>query len=375
MNRSVIAANALEALGNYQIADQPLVVDIAHPEQASEDSFYYIDDQEFWRVFTSSDNWYGEVEFDELAVSEWVARIPGLYWSKGAEKLRQVAPENIESRTANWVTYSPLGKSQKVTGGIGTVKLPPSESGYRLCSLTTTLNASAGTPVLVSPEVWEHHRLSEGRVVAGKASVRPMPVQWAREFPSLKGIPRLCIVLDKPDALTVPDDKTSVLIHPFTIMEYWEHDKQLLDFVYAATDASDPEYRGELEQFFEGYRQSNDRNGSYLVAADIAQPMWDAEFTSPAQMRGEKAPQLNLIERRVQDNFKGESVIDPLLAQLTSAPDSGNLIQVSDLAGIPHSQWSRSGTQADEASHLVAAAVHANKVAELVLATEQVLNQ
>jgi len=380
LRRATLSAHALESLGNYQSADEPLESDIsALPGDASvDDRFYYYDDREFWQSFAGINEHEtraintAEIEIMYAAVSEWVARVPGLYWSEASETFRKIKPENIESRTGNWVTYSPAGKSQKVTGGIGTVKLPPSETGYRLVGLTTSHNASSGAPALVSPEVWEYLNLEEGVVIHGNAQVRPMPAAWAREFPSIKGIPRFCIVLDNVDALQVTEQSASILIHPFTVMEYWENDVQLLDFVYAATDSIDAGYRGDLEQFFDRYKDLNGREGNYLIAADIAQPMWDAKFTSPADMRNQT--ELNIIEQRVQDNLKGESVIAPLLAQLNSASDKELFKKISDLAGLRHQQWFKNGAQADEASNLVGAAVESTKVAELVQATHQVLD-
>ena len=380
ITRAMLSAHALEALGNYQSADQLLVdeVQVSGTDVAANRSFSYREDRAFWRNFVGINKRTPrqidkhEIRISYAAVSEWVARIPGLYWSAASEKFRKVKPEDIESRTDNWVTYSPKGKSQKVSGGIGTIKLPPSNTGYRLVSLTTSLNVSSGAPALVSPDVWEGCNLKEGVVLNGNAKVRSMPADWAREFPSIKGIPRPCVVLDNPDSLRITEQSASILIHPFTVMEYWENDAQLLDFVYAATDSAEPGYRGDLEEFFRRYKERNGRDGNYLIAADVAQPMWDAEFASPADMRSQKNAGLNLIEKRVNENFNGDQVIEPLLAELTGVSEADILKQISELTGIRWQQWFRNGTLADEATRLVDAAVQSNSVAKLVQATEQV---
>ncbi len=381
LTHAVLSAHALESLVNYQSADLPLVeVEAGLPRESTPDYYGYHEDGRFWLDYVGIDSDDSspissrKIYIDQAALTQWVARIPGLYWSSASERFRNMAPENIESRTDKWVTYTPLGKSQKVTGGIGTIKLTPSESGYRLANLTTTLNASAGVPVLISPDVWDHHNLKEGIVISGEASVREMPSNWLREFPAIKGVPRICAVIDNPDTLQVTDTRASILIHPFTVMEYWAENAQLLDFVYATADSVDSGYRGELETFFEKYRKLNDRDGSYLLAADTARPMWESEFATPAEMRKQKNQVLKQIEKRVQDNLKGESVIAPLLAQLNSASDIALLKKISDLAGLRHQQWCKNGSQADESSNLVGAAMEYNKIAELVQATHQVLN-
>jgi hypothetical protein len=52
-----------------------------------------------------------------VAVSKWVACVPGLFWLPGSNKTREVHPSQIESESEAWTTYTPGGKSRKVSGG------------------------------------------------------------------------------------------------------------------------------------------------------------------------------------------------------------------------------------------------------------------
>ena len=66
-----------------------------------------------------------------MVLLQWFPRVPGLYWLDGSENLRQLSPEAEEFRSTHWVSYKPYGKSRKVMGGIGTLRLPPSIDNYR----------------------------------------------------------------------------------------------------------------------------------------------------------------------------------------------------------------------------------------------------
>jgi hypothetical protein len=153
-------------------------------------------------------------------------------------------------------------------------------------------------------------------------------------------------------------------------MEYWDGDMQLHDFVYATADSTDPGFRGYLTEFFEGYRKDKDRHGTYLTAADIAEPMWDAMFADPADMRVRKAAQLRLIERRLADAAKDQDVVAALLRRLSAVARTDDLKRLSEKAGIPWRRWSQGGSIAEEAGRLVGAAVEDEKEQALLYAVQ-----
>ncbi len=378
--RAFTTAHALEALGNYQDADEPLKT---RSEDTVEDSGrgvglrHEYSDENFWRtVLRLAEEDPGalqdlaDVGLTEVALSEWSPRIPGLYWRKESEILRTAARNEVEFQGSRWTTYSPRGKSQMVTGGVGTLRLPPSEQGYRLGCVSASYNASTGAPVLIAPDVWEHHDLAEGCLLHGRASVQTMPTEWSRNFPTVKGLPKVCLVLSDPDSIDVSPIGAPVQIHPFSIMEYWDDDAQLLDFVYCQADSSDDTGHERLSLFFERYCRDKEREGRYLVAADVANPMWDAEFSSPLEMRTEKAHQLKLIESRATEAAEGRDDTEALIRLLSKVSDVGDLKRLSKAAGIPWRRWFQNGTIADEASRLVEQAVGGDKRFRLAQAAQ-----
>jgi hypothetical protein len=370
-----VATQVGEVLANYALADSPLE---QREELASDaasarvsNAFPFFDDECFWRELSSVDERStvpGSVfHISGAAVSEWVARVPGLYWASGSAKMRMLNPAYKEAQTSQWTTYVPMGKSRLVSGGVGTLKFSPSEDGFRLVTLTTSFNASRGVPALISDEVWEHCNLAEGVGIEGDARWSALPRKWAEQFPLVRGIPRGCLILNTPDAIRrVAENVAPVQVHPFSIMEYWNGDTQLHDFVYVTVDTGDLELRGKTSDFFEEYRTAKGRDGRYLLAADISDPLWPAEFASPEEMRARKAPQLRLIEKRVQEATCGLTVTEGLLKELSKFPDRNDLTRLSEDADIPSRRWSEGGLLADEAARLVDEAIRSNKLQALI---------
>jgi hypothetical protein len=347
-------ARSLEAIENYSLADKPLFEEPQPPGGINHGGYPFTQDRDFWyKVFEDVERnnpgksmWGAGFSFYRFAISEWVGRVPGLFWTKGADKLRKLADRAVQYESKGWKTLHPYGKSEKVVGGIGTLKIPPSEREYRLITLSAGHNASSGIPALVSPEVWEGRKLKEGHVINFTARWQPMTAEWASRFPSIKGIPRGYLVLSDPAQIqNVSDVTTPTQIHPFTVMEYTHGNAILFDFVFATADTAGKHYRKELEGFFDGYKRDAGRDGRYLLSADINNPLWDAEYDSPAALRGDAGAQaqLGLLEARVrQISFKGKS-LTAILDFLTDNYDDVSMRRISDAVGIPPAQWYASG--------------------------------
>jgi hypothetical protein len=365
LTRVFTATQIGETIADYPLADQPLNESERENARTRDIEDAFEDDRSFWWHLMShepSKRRTRVFRIDGAALCEWIARVPGLFWVPGSQLMRRIKPALIEEKTRNWITYQPLGKSQKVMGGIGTLKLPPAADGYRLMTLTTTLNASAGIPALVSPEIWEAGWCGEGSVTSATAKWQPMIETWAAQFPSVKGIPRGHLVLNQRSQVRVYGQEAPVQIHPFSIMQYWSGSAQLLDYVYASVDTAEPSFRSKLTEFFEDYRAAADRDGEYLLAADVSDPMWDAWFSSPAELRdSRRAPQLRLIEARVRDSVAGQDVVDALVRVLSESDDVKDLRRLSKDAGIEFQRWSAGGTVAEESARLVAEAVRSGK--------------
>ena len=128
----------------------------------------------------------------------------------------------------------------------------------------------------------------------------------------------------------------------------------------------------ETEQFFEHYRTAKGRNGAYLLAADVANPMWDATFSSPAEMRLRKTAELRLIETRIDDSMKGHNTTESLIRQLSKA-QAEDLKRISVDSGLAPNKWIAGGRVADEAIRLVDAAIQFNKLPALLFAAQSEL--
>src|ERR1700753_2794374 len=140
LTRAIAGARIIETAQNYSVADNFSDRPLAVPELPYGPAFY--DDEHFWRdiLFNPQAAWNTEVHLYEVILSEWVARVPGLFWTPEARSLRQFDESEIEEREPHHVTLQPTAKSRVVTGGVGTLRLPPGAQGTRLATLTTTAN-------------------------------------------------------------------------------------------------------------------------------------------------------------------------------------------------------------------------------------------
>src|SRR5436190_1494312 len=129
LQEDLLAVRLGETVAAYAQADDALTAPIHEEPQKSFSGTYT--DESFWlEVMRDKElKWDCHFSFDRAIFSEWVPRLPGLYWTRGAELMRELQPEDVELRSAEWEKYPPGVKSRKVLGGIGTLCLPPSASG------------------------------------------------------------------------------------------------------------------------------------------------------------------------------------------------------------------------------------------------------
>jgi hypothetical protein len=314
----------------------------------------FLGDEYFWFEALHGNAPFGSqvLFFDKVAISEWVPRVPGLFWTNSAAKLRECGKERVEHRTGTSLVLTPFGKSQLVSGGVGTLRLPPSAHGDRIATVIMTGNVSAGVPILISEEVWAQAQLREGSVVEIQGAVwQAMDTTWASQFPSTRGIPRGYLRIDDPRSVRATAETVATEVHPFSIMEYASDNVELFDFVYATAVTGERPFRQDIERFFDHYRQAEGRNGRYLIAADIAEPMWDSEFTSPAELRRSGA-HYDILLRRINDSINGSTSTDDLLRILCKT-DVDLLKRFSADIGIPHSLWFHGGSLAGESANLL----------------------
>jgi len=267
-------------------------------------------------------------------------------------------------------TYQPYISSIIVLGGIGTLKFPPDNAGNQLVTLSVGHNASSGVPAIISAEVWEHHKLGDGDVVSGYAHWQKMTTGWAERFPSIRGIPRGYLIISDPRQINVLERKKPIQFHPCTVMEYYKDDAILYDFVYAGADTSVENYRQKLENFFNEYKNKDERYGHYLLAAEInaANPLWHANYTSPEDLYTKQGSesQLFLLQERVRAHSFKDKTIDELIQVLAHNFDNDDLQEISRDIGISPAHWFTSERAAISAIQLLDICVQRKKVEELV---------
>lgn len=362
--------HAREALENYALADAPLTQATTAEGVDVPSGKLWMGDKEFWwRLFHQTAP--GErpvVPLERAYLSAWVARVPGLFWTPMARQARDLGRAAIESMSDTWKTLRPIGKTSKVRGGIGTLKFPPGADGSRLVTVTLSMNASSGMPLLLTADQWEQIDFIEGSTeVWGEVRWMPMSLEWASRFPITRGLPRGHLVPVGP-GLEVKHRSAPVRFHPFSLMRYYDGDRELLDYVYATVDSGNPKWRQKLEAFFENYRRDRGRRGRYLLAADIDDPLWEAEYVSPEALRRadhQAEPQLRLLQARFEERLRGREQIEAVLGALARLTRD-ELKQVGTNADLPPARWFTNGTVIDESNNLVDAAIGADRLEALI---------
>ena len=92
-------------------------------------------------------------------LSEWFPRSPGTYWTLDGKARRDWAANHIERWDQETEVLSPTGKTQLVTGGVGTCRVKAHDGGndkrYGLLCATSSGICDAGIPVVVEEAVYD----------------------------------------------------------------------------------------------------------------------------------------------------------------------------------------------------------------------------
>lgn len=307
----------IETIENYALAEETSSL---NEGITNDESFWFSNDEEFWRnIIADPDKyWNQKIDLYNFVVSNWVARIPGLYWTRSSEQIRQHKKEDISFQSKQWIEFYPPGKSKKVMGGVGTLLLPPTDEGKILLSVSAGCNASTGIPLLCFPEVYDHLNIKQGDCVMIRgAKWLPMDMHWASKFASTKDIPRGYLVIDSIDKIRVLDRNYPVTYHPFSLMEYEYQDSLFYDFVYVTADSKVKNVNGEIEHFFKEYAKKEGRNGEYLLNPNIVNPIFPSRYLCPSELSStsEKA-KLNVLYERIRGTYFREQSVEQLMIKL-----------------------------------------------------------
>jgi len=300
----------IETIENYALAEE---IVSQGSEEKNIDQFDFYDEQQFWRnvIKEPSKYWGQEISLYYFVISDWVARVPGLYWSPSSEAIRQHKQEDIAFQSKQWTEFYPPGKSKKVMGGVGTLLLPPTDEGKVLLSVSAGCNASTGIPLLCFPEVYDHLKIRQGDcVIIRDAKWQPMDMHWASKFASTKDIPRGYLVIDSFDKIQILERNYPVVYHPFSLMEYEYQDSLFYDFVYVTADSKVKNVDAKIERFFKEYAKKDGRNGEYILNPNIVKPIFQSQYLSPSELtQATEKAKLNLLYERIRGtHFKGQSI-------------------------------------------------------------------
>jgi len=325
----------IETIQNYSLSG---IFNIEENTRKSSSRYYY-QEESFWKsVMQNPEKFWGkEIDLYNFVVSEWVARVPGLYWTEQSQNIRTNVDSHITFKSREYTEFNPPGKSKKVLGGIGTLLLPTTEQGTVLMSVSSSSNASTGVPILVFSEVLSQLKIKQGNTVnIKKARWQPMDIQWVQHFGSMKDIPRGYLVIDDPNKIEVFQSDLPVIYHPFSIMEYENADTKLYDFVYVRADSKAEDIDLKIEKFFEYYRKKDDRNGEYLLNPNVKKPIFEARYMTPLDLQkpSEKA-KLKLLYERVKGQHFNNVAIDLLVNDLPKFYQSSrSIITLAENVGI-----------------------------------------
>jgi len=300
----------IETLENYSLIEEGSLIEKDYNRKTVK---YFYSEENFWKTIIDnpSNYWGREIDLFSFVISDWVARVPGLFWTESSRAMRNHNDTDIAIQSKEWTEFYPPGKSKKVLGGIGTLLLPPTDDGKIIMSVSASCNASTGIPLLIFPEVLDAHKLKQGNFVSIRgAKWQPMNIQWASQFDSVIGIPRGYLIIDKPEKIEVFNDNYPVVYHPFSIMEYEYKDTILYDFVYATADSKVENIDLLIEKFFKEYRKKDGRNGEYLLNPNIIKPIFASRYLSPKELQkpSERAKLKLLYERVRNSHFNGIAI-------------------------------------------------------------------
>lgn len=336
------ATRLLESAENFAVSDK-----ITPKEENSRVENDLINDQRsFWQnVINNPDNFWGRrFSIRNCVFSEWVARLPGAYYLPNAYNFRRRAEKYIISNpyinSKNWVLFSPRGKGLEIGGGgLGTLKLLPSNTYDTIATICIPDNGddsvSTGIPILLTDEVKEHHRLKEGDVIEIRnAKWRPMIDEWSQKFPSVRGIPRGYLVIDKPELVVRLNAKFDLYIEPCSIVEHVKGSGTFYDYVFMETKIQQENYQKDIEDFFEYYRKEIVNSGEYLLPIDSNKYI-KPRYISPTDLEAKDflgKTQLEILEARIEETyFKNSDIIDKLLEKLPEIfNDAKDMAMIAD---------------------------------------------
>ncbi|RYC68575.1 hypothetical protein [Spirosoma sordidisoli] len=341
------ATRVIETLENYAVADQ---LDTSLAGGRAQSVMNVAHESDFWRtILANPDNTADiPVSLNQFTLSDWVPRVPGLFWSGNATRIRiRVADGRA--------IYDPFGKSQFVLGGIGTNLLAPDPGGQRVACLVRGRDVSGGIPMVISNRIWRRLSLEPGLVLTlTEVWWQLMTEEWQQRFDSVKDIPRAYLCVDDESQVQVVGKREAPGYQPYSLIEYVKDDVLQYDYVFRTIYPGDS--RQEVADFFEMYRMRYGYNGRYLISPDPVSPLFDAVYSSPLQLRQARSGaqfHLELLKENIRETYFGGTRGADILSLLSrSYRDTANINMVATQLGFPTGTFA-SSVPADQIAQLV----------------------
>lgn len=353
----------------------------------------YVDEGEFWRDAIEPNTTLGEgcrVRLRQFLVSHWVPRVPGLYWKANSDQLRaradsHVLQPNSEDARYNRYVYAPTGKTLQILGGVGNVRLLPTDSGHLICA-SSSGEYWRGIPILVRPEVWQ----SLGEIPSGRrANVTgvwtAMPRDTSQGLGGEAGIPRYCLAVNRLADLQFSQEAKDGYSSAWTLFERRDRDTNLLsyDFTYSVfavsskgTKPADGSFNSDNEAADYLREYVTMFQGQVLTDYDEVKPHFDALLPINELMSREVDPRRlrTFVERVKRGALSNETIkYEELPRVLMANFDQEELrllaldyltLRLEDLIGA-------TAGKADAVSALITYCEEQNRLPELVAGTIQ----
>lgn len=385
-------ANAVRAAQDYtMLSGYPLVPRVGLTGRVRE----YTDEGKFWRDVldkTPGAHAVGAVQLRHFRLSRWVPRVPGLFWKDKSKQLRRGAsqyrlPVDVVQGDAGGrghdALFSPTGKTLRLLGGVGTVRLLPTVSGCLLVASSSGMYWR-GVTVLLGLDVWLRlGNIEEGTLANLRGVWTPMPRDVAQGLGGEAGVPRNCVVVSEAADLTLSPDRRAGLGSAWTLFERRDALTTLprLDFAYcifrAKCAAPTPQANvnrtleeGEAGEWLSDY--INKYNGNALTDYDEQEPRLDPllpinELMNPEVGRNRLRDFLDGVKQRAfSPGVVDYDALPTLLIKHFSADDLALL--ASDYLGLElENLASRSAAKAEQVMALVGFCREQKRLPELVV--------
>jgi hypothetical protein len=195
------------------------------------------------REFTSAKDFWAndgeimlrEVRLKDFRLTDWFPRAPGVYWSREAERARDMAmagPTNDDPYLGRY--FSPRDKMGLIErGGIGSLRLLPRKIDDHVCWLGTALSGTEchqGVPLAIPKTVMDDAGVEWGDRVTVEGRVRFLKDAGLDDAAGEVHHARPVIVfVDKLSGVTTKDALDPIIISPVALFEHVDKDKHRYD--------------------------------------------------------------------------------------------------------------------------------------------------